>query len=147
MQLLKFENIAHNYVNMVHTTSLTIKSIWSPIMWRLNFFLNVTHLWIRVIQLMVDWSPPLIWWWNLVYLVIKCKPYMSIFHWGVYALCCLTLTIAICLGGEGWNLYVCLNFRLSYCICNWCWISIIALKVEFIVEYINYINQTYCSCA
>jgi hypothetical protein len=63
----------------------------------------------------------------------------------VWALCCLTTTIAIYLGKEGWNLYGCLNFKSSYCIYNWCWISIIALKVEFdlIVEYINYINQAY----
>ncbi len=68
--------------------------------------------------------------------------------WGVWALCCLTPTIAKYLGKERWNLYGCLNFRLAYCICNWCWISIVALKMEsnFIVEYINYINQAYCSC-
>jgi hypothetical protein len=68
--------------------------------------------------------------------------------WGVWALYCLTPTIAIYLGREGRNLYGCLNFKLAYCICNWCWISIIGLKVgsDFIVEYINYINQPYCSC-
>ncbi len=68
--------------------------------------------------------------------------------WGVWAnLCCLTPTIVICLGSEGWNLYGCLNFRLSYCICNWCWISNVALNMEFnlIIKYFNYINQAYYS--
>ncbi len=48
----------------------------------------------------------------------------------MWALSYLTPTIAIYLGKERWNLYGCLNFRSSYYICNWCWISIVALKVE-----------------
>jgi hypothetical protein len=49
---------------------------------------------------------------------------------------------------EGWNLYGCLNFKLSYYICNWYWIWIVTLKVEVnvIIEYFNYINQAYSSC-
>ncbi len=68
--------------------------------------------------------------------------------WGVWALFCLTPMIAIYLGREGWSLYGCLNFRSSHCICNWCWISIVALKVksDFIIECINYIDQAYYFC-
>jgi hypothetical protein len=105
----------------------------------------------------MGWSPPLIWQRNLVWrqiLVLFGNEMYTYVHvnthfllWGVWAnLCYLTPTTVRYFGREGWNLYGCLNFRLSYCICNWCWISIVALKVEFdlIVKYFNYINQAYC---
>jgi hypothetical protein len=111
----------------------TIESISLWIMWRLNFFNHHTSLdlgWpiddglISNIDLVTKFGLP----GNKMYTL---HVNIQFFLWGLWALCCLTPTIAIYLGREGWNLYECLNFRLSYCICNWCWILIVVLKVEF----------------
>jgi hypothetical protein len=78
--------------------------------------------------LMVDWFPPLFWWWNLIWLenlVLLHNFFLNLAIWthflfrGEWVLCSLTLTIAIYLGRERWNIYGCLNFISSYCICNW----------------------------
>ncbi len=74
----------HDWWQNAFSCQALTENISSLIVWRLNVFSVITRLWIWVVQLIVDWSPPLIWLWNLIWwqnlvcMVIKCKPCMSI---------------------------------------------------------------------
>jgi hypothetical protein len=165
-----FGHNLHGNEMFLVTNLVVIETFPLPILWQLktfhrnhgatNHFLShhtygnqKLSFWMLVIWWMVDWSPPLIWQQNLLLFGNKknrpCN-FSSYFYLQRVGLVLFNKQpFPNTLGGrEGWNLYLCLNFGSSYYFCNWCWISIIALKVEFgfIIKYFNYVNQAYYFC-
>jgi hypothetical protein len=109
-------------------------------------------LWILIIQLIINWFPPLIWQHNLLLLSNKNKP--CNFN-SLSSLRCVGLVLfnikqplPYTLGGRDGIFTNVWSFRSPYCICNCCWISVITLKVEFnfIVKYPKSSNQAYYFC-
>jgi hypothetical protein len=95
-----------------------IKSILSPIVWWLNIFFNrhtFMDLGHQINSGLISpfiWQHNLIWWWNLVCLVMKCRPYMPIFTFFLRCVGLVLFNTNHCqFGREGWNLYGCLNFK------------------------------------
>ncbi len=100
---------------------------------------------------MVDWYPPLIWQWNLFMLGNKNQTLQSklIFSFEAMGLVLFNKQLLpYTLGRRGETFTHVWSFKLSYYICNLCWILILALKVgsNLILAYFSSTNQTYCSC-